>query len=451
MAYRIAKSLDTLRNQINHKYPERSKASDGWIGDAKHSSRTSDHNPNPAGVVCALDITHDPAHGCDSRELAETLRLNRDSRLSYVISNSRIFSATISPWQWRPYTGANKHDKHCHISVKQQAALYDDARPWALERGAVKPIEPVLPKAPGIVTDTPEWLTDFTRQVISWETARDRNGKVAVHEPSDGSFEVAGISSNSHLDLASKLRDLVKAGRPDEAEREAAKFIINYTNPVADWVDDPGVEFYLRDCWYNRGPSGAANILQRAVGVTVDEEVGDKTLEAVKAMDPMDILIGLRKGREAYELKKYGRRAQYWEGLTKRWDSAMILAQKLVVPEKPRIPIPEEEVKLDVPTPPPITGVHDMRWVQQALNSLGATPLLDVDGDYGAKTKRMLEIFQSENSLPVSGLPDAATLMELESHLQAPSRPSSPVYDQPLLLPEISKPSKGLWDWFIGR
>ncbi len=445
MAYRIAKSLDTLRSQVNNKYPQRSKLSDGWIGDTAHSSRKSDHNPNPSGVVCALDITHDPAHGCDAGELAETLRRNRDPRLSYVISNARIFSSTVSPWQWRPYSGANKHNKHCHISVKQQPHLYDDPRPWSLERSAL-PEEPTPVKQP---VPTAAWLPGFARQVISWETARDANGKVAIHKPSDGSFEVAGINSSSHPELAEKLRDLVLSGQADEAENEAAKFVISYTAPVAEWVDDPGVEFYLRDCWYNRGPRGAANILQRAVGVTVDEDVGDKTLEAAKCLTAMDLLIALRKAREAYELAKYGRREQYWSGLNKRWDLGMVIAQKLVLPPKPKPP--EEKPVVSETVPPPTGNVaHDMKWVQQALNALGARPLLDVDGDYGAKTKRMLEIFQNESNLPVTGLPDAATITELEAHLQAPSTPQPPRYVPPIVIPPIQNPKKGFWARFFG-
>lgn len=129
---RIAKSLDVFRALINAKYPQRSKLSDGWIGDQAHAARASDHNPNAAGVVTALDITHDPANGVDTWAIAETLRQNRDRRIKYVISNGRIFSSLVSPWTWRPYTGANAHAHHIHISVDADPALYDDERPWAI-------------------------------------------------------------------------------------------------------------------------------------------------------------------------------------------------------------------------------------------------------------------------------------------------------------------------------
>lgn len=119
MAWRLAKSLEVLRRQINEKSPNRSKISDGTIGDPAHSARTSDHNPNSKGIVCALDITHDPSRGVDSEKLAQGLIQSRDPRIKYIISNGRIVSGKDGPKPWvsRKYTGKNPHDKHVHISV----------------------------------------------------------------------------------------------------------------------------------------------------------------------------------------------------------------------------------------------------------------------------------------------------------------------------------------------
>jgi len=116
MAWRLARSLVTLRSQIDEAYPGRSKASDGTISDAAHSGRASDHNKNADGVVCGLDLTHDPGSGFDAHELAERLRTHRHPNLKYIISNRRIASA-LDGWRWRPYTGVNPHNKHIHVSV----------------------------------------------------------------------------------------------------------------------------------------------------------------------------------------------------------------------------------------------------------------------------------------------------------------------------------------------
>jgi hypothetical protein len=130
MTWRLAQSLEVLRNQVDASFPNRSKVNDGTIGDASHAASTSDHNPNSSNVVTAIDITHDPAHGFDAGHLAEILRLARDPRIKYVISNRRIFSSKVSPWVWRSYNGANAHSEHVHISVMPDAALWDDRTPW---------------------------------------------------------------------------------------------------------------------------------------------------------------------------------------------------------------------------------------------------------------------------------------------------------------------------------
>ena len=138
--WRVAKSLLTLRDQVNARAPRRNKASDGTIGDAAHCQRNSDHNPwvrdGSIGVVTALDITHDPAGGCDANTIAEAIRASRDSRVKYIIWNKRIAnSAAIGgaePWQWRRYSGSNPHTRHIHISVKPDKASYDSTATWAI-------------------------------------------------------------------------------------------------------------------------------------------------------------------------------------------------------------------------------------------------------------------------------------------------------------------------------
>lgn len=133
MNWRLAGALVTLREQVNALHPDRSKKSDGTIGDEAHRRTVSDHNPDRAGVVRALDLTDDPAHGFDASEFAELLRVQRDPRVKYVISDRRIFAGPNGPqpWVWRPYTGADPHTSHVHISV-QPTTAGDDAHRWAI-------------------------------------------------------------------------------------------------------------------------------------------------------------------------------------------------------------------------------------------------------------------------------------------------------------------------------
>jgi len=139
---RIAKALDVLRSEINTLAPKRSKDSDGWIGDTAHQSRNSDHNPwvkdGGVGIVTALDITHDPAHGCDAGLLAEKLRSSKDPRIKYIIWNRKIASyAAIGDavaWEWRAYTGSNPHNHHFHLSVKSGKECYDSDSAWLVHK-----------------------------------------------------------------------------------------------------------------------------------------------------------------------------------------------------------------------------------------------------------------------------------------------------------------------------
>jgi len=127
MSWRVAKSLDVLLAQINAYAPNRSKVSDGSIGDAAHASRSSDHNPwYGPGIVTARDYTHDPVHGMNCQFLADQLTTSGDKRIKYVIWNHRI-------WEhgWTAYNGANPHDHHLHLSVVASPAC-DDTSLWRL-------------------------------------------------------------------------------------------------------------------------------------------------------------------------------------------------------------------------------------------------------------------------------------------------------------------------------
>lgn len=151
MNWRPARSLTVLRNQIDARYPTRSKVSDGILGDQQHAARHSEHNPNQAGVVCAMDITNDPAHGLPSEGLAEALRAAKDDRVLYIISNKKICSGagqSHAAWVWRPYTGTNPHNHHVHISVKPDAVHYDNEKRWEFQLDPVNLSVPVTKPAP---------------------------------------------------------------------------------------------------------------------------------------------------------------------------------------------------------------------------------------------------------------------------------------------------------------
>lgn len=142
MAWRLARSLVTLRDEINAAAPSRSKKSDGTIGDEAHASRVSDHNPNSKGVVRAFDVTHDPRAGVDCNVLADRIigRFGQIPALTsgaYVIWQGRIWSYDKRHLGWRDSSG---HDKHMHVSVATAAAGYDSTQPWGIAAAAVQAI-----------------------------------------------------------------------------------------------------------------------------------------------------------------------------------------------------------------------------------------------------------------------------------------------------------------------
>jgi hypothetical protein len=136
--WRVGNSLNKLLDQANRHAPNRSKESDGSIGDAAHQAEAcgSQHNSCcvkylGVWIVRARDFTHDPAHGFDSFDFAERLRLSRDPRIRYVISNRRITGPNYG-WQWHAYSGDDPHTNHAHVSVWDDAARFDNTADWAL-------------------------------------------------------------------------------------------------------------------------------------------------------------------------------------------------------------------------------------------------------------------------------------------------------------------------------
>ena len=124
----------TLRDQINERFSDRDKTSDGWVADARHmSAGTSDHIPDAkTGIVRGIDTDRDlsgKAKPDIMPYLADQLRVcaKRDKRIKYIIFNSRIASAK-SLWRWRTYRGVNPHTKHCHVSFTAKGD--NDPRPF---------------------------------------------------------------------------------------------------------------------------------------------------------------------------------------------------------------------------------------------------------------------------------------------------------------------------------
>lgn len=143
-------AIVSLFAEFNKLAPNRSKASDGTIGDQAHKDRSSDHNIDDGpdqGATPYEDADGTPeVHAADITAqlnkpgwtlqrafeiIADRHRRGLDDRLQNLIINRRIASRSWG-WTWRDYTGSDPHTGHGHASLRYTDAAERDVRPWGL-------------------------------------------------------------------------------------------------------------------------------------------------------------------------------------------------------------------------------------------------------------------------------------------------------------------------------
>ena len=177
----VAKSLRTLYDEINALAPHRHKGDDGTIGDDSHQAHHSDHNKDAHGVVRALDITHDPANGCDCNAILRAIIASRDDRASYLIFKRKIYNPKIGNWVARPYNGRDPHTGHIHISVVGDAKA-EDTRAWSIRTSIPLPTPAPAPIPPPVSRGKASVYGWFDGK-HHWEDSGDAAGSAALQVP----------------------------------------------------------------------------------------------------------------------------------------------------------------------------------------------------------------------------------------------------------------------------
>lgn len=118
---------------------------------------------------------------------------------------------------------------------------------------------------------------DKTSSMIFDNEARlDSNGNLTVYKlpagDGGGTHEIAGINNGSHPQEFAKLKKMLDAGNQEEAKQEAKRYIAEKTQPVGNilqyaGVKSSGIDYFLRDMYFNSGEYGAMRVIHRALGI----------------------------------------------------------------------------------------------------------------------------------------------------------------------------------------
>lgn len=178
MMWRVAPCLNVLLSELNAMFPHRDKTSDGSIGNAEHSARSSDHNPDERDIVHARDFDNDTR---GSKDMHTTLRegpiKRQDRRIKYCITRGKIISyypvGSYDPWAERPYHGTNPHDKHGHVSARSGMSFENDLTSWFTGEGG----ETYMPLTEAEEQDLRDRLTRIERALFKGQSKDPVTGK----------------------------------------------------------------------------------------------------------------------------------------------------------------------------------------------------------------------------------------------------------------------------------
>ncbi|PNC24832.1 hypothetical protein CXU19_02685 [Akkermansia muciniphila] len=107
-----------------------------------------------------------------------------------------------------------------------------------------------------------------------------------------GKWEICGICDGIEPAVFNRLKALLDAGKQEEAWEGCLQYILDNTAAVRSWIGSdahPGIEFFLRDHYFNSGSKNTGKILQRALndhgaGIAVDGIPGKQTRQTLQTV-----------------------------------------------------------------------------------------------------------------------------------------------------------------------
>lgn len=218
MAWRPARSLVTLHNQLKTAFPRAAPpatavTSWGLKADDRHES-TSDHAAKDfpgwgTDIVTACDFPHAPALGLHARNVLDAIRASRDPRVKYGISQGQMFSSYSAhgypPWTWRPYTGSDGHFSHSHLSVVGDTRA-DQTHPWTI--GTATPQGDLMALTDQQQQDMWEWLA----LLVSGGTASRPGDRFKFAPPFAAINAALAASAQREQDMLAAIAALAAGG-----------------------------------------------------------------------------------------------------------------------------------------------------------------------------------------------------------------------------------------------
>ena len=199
MSYYLAASLNKLRDEVNALWPNRSRVSDGWIGDTSHQARKSDHNPDygSGGVVRAIDITKS---GINVDLLLK--HTTNDSRVAYVIYNHRIYQHSTG---WKPYYGSNPHTQHVHVSIAHTRTAERDLKTWISSKTASTTTASKPASKPSSSATKSKGIVYTNRRNAQIYKGTGKNAKLDPQQPVSQNYKLAKLGTKGKTGSWTKI------------------------------------------------------------------------------------------------------------------------------------------------------------------------------------------------------------------------------------------------------